>query len=119
MPKLIRAGNRIPSIPLNSAYAELSWKDAESGLEIAVENRYEARVYVDDPNSDSAPAYYTMALRGGLAQQLGGVGLKEFLRIDNVFDRKYAGSVIVNESNGRFFEPAPGRAVYFGVAARY
>lgn len=32
-----------------------------------------------------------------------------FSRVDNVFDRRYVGSVIVNEGNGRYFEPAPGR----------
>jgi outer membrane receptor for ferrienterochelin and colicin len=32
-----------------------------------------------------------------------------FARIDNVFDRRYVGSVIVNEGNARYFEPPPGR----------
>lgn len=32
------------------------------------------------------------------------------LRLDNLFNQKYAGSVIVNEGNGRYFEPAAGRA---------
>jgi iron complex outermembrane receptor protein len=32
-----------------------------------------------------------------------------------VFDRRYAGSVIVNEANGRFFEPAPGRTWLLGL----
>ncbi len=32
-----------------------------------------------------------------------------FGRIDNLFDREYVGPVIVNESNGRYYEPAPGR----------
>jgi iron complex outermembrane receptor protein len=31
------------------------------------------------------------------------------VRGDNLFARRYAGSVIVNEGNSRFFEPAPGR----------
>jgi hypothetical protein len=30
-----------------------------------------------------------------------------FARIDNVFDRRYVGSVIVNEGNARYFEPPP------------
>jgi iron complex outermembrane recepter protein len=29
--------------------------------------------------------------------------------VDNLFDRSYAGSVIVNEGNARYFEPASGR----------
>jgi iron complex outermembrane recepter protein len=32
-----------------------------------------------------------------------------------VFDARYIGSVIVNEANGRFFEPAPGRSWLAGV----
>lgn len=39
----------------------------------------------------------------------GGWDLAATARVDNVFDRRYAGSVIVNEGNGRFFEPAPER----------
>lgn len=31
------------------------------------------------------------------------------MRVDNLFDKRYVGSVIVNEGNSRFFEPAPGR----------
>ena len=34
-------------------------------------------------------------------------------------DRRYAGSVIVNESNGRYFEPAPGRTWMVGGDATY
>ena len=117
--RVIPAGNRIPSIPRNAAYAELSWADEPSGFSVAVETRYESRVYVDDPNSDSAPAYFTASLRTGFEQAVGDLRLKEFIRLDNLADRKYAGSVIVNESNSRFFEPAPGRAAYFGLSAHY
>ena len=33
------------------------------------------------------------------------------------FDRRYAGSVIVNDGNSRFFEPAPGRTWSAGLSA--
>ena len=39
--------------------------------------------------------------------------------VDNLFDRRYAGSVIVNEGNARFFEPAPGRTWTIGAGAAY
>jgi len=32
--------------------------------------------------------------------------------VDNLANRSYVGSVIVNESNSRFFEAAPGRTAY-------
>jgi iron complex outermembrane receptor protein len=44
---------------------------------------------------------------------------REFLRVDNLADRNYVGSVIVNEGNRRFFEPAPGRTWLVGVSAAY
>ena len=39
------------------------------------------------------------------------------MRIDNVTDRKYIGSVIVADGNRRFYEPAPGRNWLVGVSA--
>lgn len=38
-----------------------------------------------------------------------------FVRLDNLFDRRYAGSVIVNEGNQRYFEPGAGRGLSAGV----
>jgi len=40
---------------------------------------------------------------------------REFLRVENLTDRRYAGSVIVNDGNGRFFEPGAGRSVFVGL----
>ena len=37
------------------------------------------------------------------------------MRVDNVTDRAYIGSVIVADGNGRFYEPAPGRALMVGA----
>jgi iron complex outermembrane receptor protein len=35
--------------------------------------------------------------------------------VDNVGDKRYAGSVIVAEAQRRYFEPAPGRAYAGGI----
>jgi iron complex outermembrane receptor protein len=45
--------------------------------------------------------------------------LDVFGRVDNLFDRDYVGSVIVNEGNGRYYEPAPGRNYGVGAAVTY
>jgi iron complex outermembrane receptor protein len=39
-----------------------------------------------------------------------------YARVNNVFDRKYVGSVIVADSSNRFFEPAPGRNWNAGIS---
>jgi iron complex outermembrane recepter protein len=43
----------------------------------------------------------------------------QLVRLDNATDRYYAGSVIVNEGNSRFFEPAMPRNWLLSLSARY
>ena len=54
-----------------------------------------------------------------MEQRSGRWAFSEFFRVDNVTDQKYVGTVIVNESLGRYFEPSPGRNELFGASARY
>lgn len=116
---VIAAGNRIPGIPRTSLYAELSWRLPAWGLESALELRKASRIFVDDRNSDSAPGYTTAALRLALKQKHGHWTVREFVRVDNLFNRQYAGSVIVNEGNARYFESAPQRTWLAGLQAIY
>ncbi len=111
----VPAGNAMPGIPRSTFYGELSWKYAPVGFASGLELRHAAPVYVNDINSDAAPAYTVANLRAGFEQQFGDWRAKEFYRVDNLTDRKYAGSVIVNEGNSRFFESAPGRTHLIGV----
>jgi iron complex outermembrane receptor protein len=115
----IAAGNRIPGIPRASVFAELAWAHRPWGLETALEFRRVGRIYVDDSNTDAAPGSSVFNVRVSLAQNVGRWSLREFLRVDNVGDRNAVGSVIVNEGNSRFFEPAPGRTWLLGLNAAY
>ena len=116
---LIASGNRIPGIPQATLYGELAWQHNPWGLETALEWRYVGKIAVDDLNSDNAPAVGVFNLRASLVQAIGRWSFKEFLRVDNLADRMYSGSVIVNEGNRRFFEPAPGRTWLVGLNANY
>jgi len=51
-----------------------------------------------------------------LTQQAAGWTLSEFVRVNNLADRNYVGSVIVGDANGRYFEPSPGRNYLVGVS---
>lgn len=116
----IPAGNRLPGVPKANLYAELAWKNPASGLFAAVEAVARGPIYVEDTNTQqAAPGYAAANLRFGLEQKAGGWVTKEFLRVDNLFDRNYIGSVIVADSNGRFYETAPGRNWLIGASARY
>lgn len=101
-------GNYIPGIAKNQAFLALGWKP-ESGLRAGVDVRYSDKIYVDDSNSDTAPSYVVAAANIGYKWTVKDWAFNTFARVDNLFDKDYSGSVIVNESNKRFFEPAEGR----------
>jgi iron complex outermembrane receptor protein len=110
----VAAGNRIPGIPRVDGFAELAWHDASGRIDAALEARVSDRIATDDRNTDAAPGYARYALRLRWRERDEG-GWHGFVRVDNLFDRDYVGSVIVNEGNGRFFEPGAGRSITLGV----
>jgi iron complex outermembrane receptor protein len=114
-PSVVRAGSKLPGVPGSVFHGELVWRHAPSGFHAGGELHSAAKVYVNEQNVDAAPAYTVVNLRAGFAQRLARWQLTEFVRVDNVGDRRYAGSVIVSEARGRYFEPAPGRNAMAGV----
>ena len=112
----VAAGNRMPGTARATAWAELAWQPVPA-WRAGVEVRAAGRVMVDDADSDAAPAYAVAAASLKYGAAAGAWRVSGFGRIDNVFARRYAGSVIVDEGNGRFFEPAPGRTWVAGLSA--
>lgn len=115
---VIRPGARIPGIPRQALNASLRWHGsggwhAKLGLS-AID-----AVVVDDANSQRAPGYALLDLGVGHVARIGNVTVAPYLRIDNLLDRRYIGSVIVNEGNARYFEPGPGRSVFIGCRMRF
>ena len=116
----VASGNRIPGTVDKTVFAEVVWQPASvPGLQAAVEMVHQGSMVVNDLNTDKTSAATTFNLRVGLEQKLGGWRLREYLRLDNATNRSYVGSVIANDGNGRFFEPAPGRNWSVGLMATY
>jgi iron complex outermembrane recepter protein len=114
----VPAGNRIPGTAQSVSAAEIAWRP-ERGWQGGIELRRSSRVYVNDTNSDAAPAFTTVAVDAGYAFDVRHWTVSATARVDNALDKRYAGSVIVNEGNGRYFEPAPGRTWTLKVAGSY
>lgn len=114
----ILAGNRIPGTARQSAYASLAW-EPQKGWQAGVEGRYLSSIAANDANSEAAPSYFVAAVSTGYVWKAGPWTMRAYARVDNLFDRHYAGSVIVNESSKRYFEPAPGRNWSAGLGATY
>lgn len=104
----IPEGNAIPGIAKNQAFIGLVWQP-EQGFYAGLDTQFMDKVYVNDINSDAAASYTVASIYTGYAWKRADWGINGFARVDNLFDKNYAGSVIVNEGSSRFFEPADGR----------
>ncbi|HIG7465813.1 TPA: TonB-dependent receptor PqqU [Klebsiella pneumoniae] len=107
-------GNRIPGIARNMGYASFGYQP-EQGWYAGSDIRYMSDIMANDENTAKAPSWTVVGLTTGYKWSYGKMDMDLFGRIDNLFDREYVGSVIVNESNGRYYEPAPGRNYGIGL----
>jgi iron complex outermembrane receptor protein len=116
--QLVSSGNRLPGVPHNDAYARIEW-GRPLGWRASLTGRYISAIAVNDANTAFAAAYPVLDASGGYAAELGSTRLSVFLRLNNLLDRRYAGSIIVDDGNGRYFEPAPGFNVFAGFTAAF
>lgn len=111
----VDAGNRMPGLARQQAFVQVAWKPGWAGSVFTLEATHTGRMAVNDRNTDFAEASTLFNLGVRFEQNRGDWTWRQFLRIDNLTDRVHAGSVIVNEGNGRFFEPGARRSVFVGV----
>jgi iron complex outermembrane receptor protein len=119
VPVLVGPGHRIPAVPADTLYAGVTWRRAPGDFWVTLETVGRAQLYANDLNSQAASGYWLANLSFGTEQQRSTWDFTEALRLDNLANRRYVGSVIVNETNTRYFEPEPGRTVYLMFTASY
>jgi iron complex outermembrane receptor protein len=112
----VPAGNRIAGTMQDSGFASVAWRAPDS-TELALELRLQGEMPVNDLNSDFSPTATVVALRAGRDFAFLGGTLSLLARLDNLSNLAYAGAVIVNDGNGRYFETAAGRNAL--LAARW
>jgi iron complex outermembrane receptor protein len=128
--RIVASGSRMTAVPRGNLFAALRWRpagrdgDGWSGWSLGTDVMARSRMAADDTNTTHAAGYATLGVdvryrwRDVRISSPAALALEieAFLRGDNLTDAKYAGSVIVNDANSRFFESAPGRRVMFGIA---
>lgn len=110
----IAAGRDLPGVPRQTAHADLQWRPT-AAWQTALEVRRMGRIWANDANTEAADGATTWAWRASWTQAWGDWRLNTLLRIDNLTDERSVGSVIVNEGNARYHEPAPGRSALLSV----
>ena len=121
----VASGNRMPGIPQSFVYTELLWagrqidlggrKNAGLGSQAGIEITRAGRLYANDINTAFAQGYTTVNAKFSHGWEIGSGSLAVYARIDNLADKHYAGSVIVNQAASQFYEPAPGRNWTLGL----
>lgn len=109
-------GNRIPGIPRSriSSIVRMNY----NSLRFSIEQEYASSIFVNNQNSVRNEAYHLFNANVSVQQiHVGhGVRVTPYVQMNNLFDERYNGSVIINAFGGRFFEPAPGRNFVAGIS---
>jgi iron complex outermembrane receptor protein len=113
-------GARLPGVARANAFGELAWRESGGRWGAAVEAVATGKVYTEDSNSERpAPGYGVLNLRLTASQEVAAWRVGEFVRLNNLADKQYIGSVIVGDANKRYYEGAPGRNWTAGISAQY
>jgi iron complex outermembrane receptor protein len=108
-------GNELPGVPRHYAHLGLRY-DGPAGLWGGLDVTHSSSYYVDDGNDARNDAWTATGVRVGWEGQLAGWRVAPFAGVLNLFSARYAASVVVNARGGRYYEPAPPRNVYMGMA---
>jgi len=110
--------NVVPGVPPHHLIARLRVQP-HAAISLEIENEYTDQFFANDANTASASAVNLVDARVLVTQNVAGLSVRPFLAVNNLFDRSYSSSVVINAAGGRYYEPAPGRNLYLGAAIRF
>jgi len=103
------AGNRIPGVPTHAF--ELALAVQQGPVSLSTTADLASEMDVDDANSAQAPGRAIFGVGASGSWLLRGARLAPMLALQNLAGVRSAGSVSVNATAGKFYEPAPGRTL--------
>lgn len=107
---------RLPGVAQHNHALQLRWQPLlNEHLVLALAAHYRSQVATSDNNDVFAPAATTADLALSSRHDFGAWGFYTWLKLNNITDVHYVGSVIVNQANGRSFEPAAKRNLQAGL----
>ncbi|OOF42555.1 hypothetical protein BKK49_02155 [Rodentibacter rarus] len=113
----IQQGNRIAGVAKHNAYAALGWHD-KSGWRVGSDVRYSSKIQVNHANTEYAPSYTVVGTYIGYLWEKGKWAMDTHARVNNLLNKDYA-NVVINDANGRYYEPALKRNFSLGMNIKY
>jgi iron complex outermembrane receptor protein len=112
-------GKTVPGIAKHRLSGNISWSPAPVWMQLSA--RYTGAYPVNNVNTTRNGGYIVADAKFSYEWnfQQSGVTLTPFININNMLNKRYNGSVVVNAFGGRYFEPAPGRNWQAGVSIRF
>lgn len=110
-------GRRLPGVAQKTFYSQLNWYPQwfNKPTRLSVISDYRSTIAANDDNSVIAPSHLLWHLTMSQDWQWGNTELQPWAKLHNLTDQAYVGSVVVNQANGRAFEPGVGRELQVGV----
>jgi iron complex outermembrane receptor protein len=107
------AGKQIPGIPQHQLQLN-AIRRFRRGYAVA-EWQSKSQVWANDANTVAAKRFEVLNLRVGRDVPIERMAIAPMAAVNNLFDRRYAGSVAINATANKFFEPSPGRTFLVGA----
>ncbi|AII50732.1 TonB-dependent receptor family protein [Hymenobacter sp. APR13] len=108
------SGNRLTGTAPHTLTAGLDFTQ-QLGFYLSPTASHQARIFLNDANTEAAPGYWVFGTRGGWRRTLGRLELDVFGGLDNATNRRYSLGNDLNAFGGRYFQAAPTRNGYGGV----
>lgn len=115
-------GLQLPGVARLNQYAQINWSPLDGGsqgnklLLLSLSGTHRSEVATHDNNAIKAPDYTILDLAAsGTVELQASLAVRWWLKLANATDETYVGSVIVNQSNNRAFEPASQRNLAGGI----
>ena len=118
----VNSGNKLPGIPESQLYVDIAWRSTDwlskpkvTYTELGIDYRAIGKMYANSLNTEVADSYRLLGVRASHNIKSGPHTVSFFGRVDNLTDKVYASSVVVDQQFGAYYEPGMPRNWILGV----
>ena len=86
-------------------------------MNIQLTGEHVGSFYANNSNTEQIDSFQKFRIQAAKSFTINNIKISLSSGINNVFNVRYFDNIRLNAFGGRFYEPAPGRNVYFGINA--